>query len=570
MTIKGVNIEIRYMSVYKDMGGMHMRRIIKLLGYVKVYRWTLIGVVLCTAFAMGESFFRPIIIQAITDEGMLRRNYEVIFGLSLLLVGLAILGQVLEIVQNKILLGMKKNILQKLTTESFDRLLHLKKEYFEERNGAEIINQLNTDIGCVGILLDQGFISMFLYCFRVITGIVGLLYLNWKMAICILACIPLKVILLQKISTKKEKMTTQSIDKNQKLHAWMSDRITGIQEIKVFNRYQKELQEFSKQNGEYLEYERRLDMLDTYNRSSESVIQSIMTVIFYMLGGYFVCKDKMSVGSVLAFITYSGNVTGPITILISIRLIIAQIKPSFKRLYEFWQIEPEKTEGDRLETFFEELCIENLCFGYGKRRVLKNISFTIYPGEKVALVGANGSGKSTLLQLMLGLYLPQKGEIYVNDQTISNLNIEEYRTLFSTVSQAPHLFQETVRENLDPYKRYTDKKILEYFSKFNMDDVYEHLPYGLDTVVGVSASNLSGGEKQKLALLRAVLENTPILILDECTSNYDRESEEWLFSEGLSLLRDRSVIFVTHQPQYLQYFDKVYALKAGKLEGYVI
>ena len=150
------------------------------------------------------------------------------------------------------------------------------------------------------------------------------------------------------------------------------------------------------------------------------------------------------------------------------------------------------------------------------------------------------------------------------------MNIEEYRTLFSTVSQAPHLFQETVRENLDPYKRYTDKKILEYFSKFNMDDVYEHLPYGLDTVVGVSASNLSGGEKQKLALLRAVLENTPILILDECTSNYDRESEEWLFSEGLSLLRDRSVIFVTHQPQYLQYFDKVYALKAGKLEGYVI
>ncbi len=519
---------------------------------------------LCSLLSMSEAFFRPLIVQRITDKGMLQGNYSAILIFSILLIGMIFGVQGLEIVQNQQLLKIKNDVMHRLYVEAFEKMLRLKIGYFAEKNSAEIINQLNTDISCAGILLDKGVIYMFNYVLRIVSGFVGLFYLNGQMALCIIACIPVKLALLHLFSKKKEGMTAAFIEKSRSFDAWTSDKIMGIREIKLLNRYKREKQIYAGLKGDLLEQERKLDLLGMCSNSAETLIQGMMTAVYYLIGGYYVCTGRMSVGSVLAFISYSGNVTGPISMIMNMKMLFAQIKPSFMRMQEFFDLEEEKSLGAAMSSA-EELEADRISFSYGERAILREASFRVKRGERIAVVGENGSGKSTMLNLLLRFYEPKAGEIRVDGKKAESLDLTRYRQLFAVVTQFPYLFQETVRENLDNGRGYSDEEIREAFFTLHMEELYRRLPEGLDTVIGVNAANLSGGEKQKLALIRAWLQDAPILILDEATSNYDQESEEWLFAKGLELFRDRMVILVTHQPQYLGYCDRVYRLENGSV-----
>lgn len=554
------------------MKGIRMKKITKQIWlYVKPYKKELFFIFLCCILCMIEAFFQPLVVQRITDQGMIQKNFEVLVFFSILLILMIFGVQVLEILQSRLLLKVKNGTVLKLHEKAFSKILRLKISYFGEQNSAEIINQLNTDISCVGILMNRGFLSLFNYVFRIFSGFVGLFYINWQMALCIIACIPVKVILLQIFSRKKEKITALSIEKNRKFYSWMSDRIMGIREVKLFDRYEKETEQFFTKKAELLEWERKSEMLDLGNSASETILQGVMTGIFYLIGGYFVCSGEMSLGSVLAFTSYSANVTGPISMLMNIKMIIAQIRPSFTRLSEFFELEEEQSEQQRKigeeQNFIspEVLQLDQICFAYGEKKILDHVSLYVKKGERIAIVGENGSGKSTLLNLLLRFYEPQEGRILIDNQDAAQIDLQQYRAFFSVVTQFPYLFQETVRENIDCHGRHEEEELKKLMETLEMKELYKRLPKGFDTVIGVSGANLSGGEKQKLALMRAILKNSPVLILDEATSNFDHESEQWLFERGLELFQDKMVILVTHQPQYLKRCDRVYRLENGCL-----
>lgn len=533
--------------------------------FVKPHKSAIVIIVICCCLGMTAAFFQPLVVQNLTDKGMLQLNYHSILIYSFALIGIILGQQVLEIIQSQALVKLKKCVIKNLHTVAFGKMMRLKLSYFTVNNSAEIINQLNTDISCVGILLDKGFIYMFNYAFRIITGLVGLFYINWQMALCIIVCIPLKLILLRVFSVKTERVTTKAILKNKKFHSWMADRVMGIKEIKLFGRYEQEIKYFNEIKTEILEYDRTLDLLSVANNSAEALIEGIMTAIYYLIGGYFVCRGNMSVGSVLAFISYSGNVTGPITMLMNIKMLVAQIRPSFVRLQEFFDLEEEKIDGTYVDKP-KEIEIEELGFHYGERCILKKASMKMSIGQRIAVVGENGCGKSTLLHLLLRLYEPESGKILIDGIDSSLIDLKIYRSFFSVVTQTPYLFQESIRKNVDFLGEYTEKEIVDTFDNMGMADLISHFPEGLETMIGVEGANLSGGEKQKIAIVRAVLKNAPILILDEGTTGFDQDSERWLFTKGLDLFRDKLVIFVTHQWKYLGFFDKIYQLENGKVK----
>ncbi|MEY8391114.1 ABC transporter ATP-binding protein [Lachnospiraceae bacterium 45-W7] len=538
------------------------KTVFRVLEILQPYKINIAFILLCSMLGMAGSFFQPLVIQNLTDQGILGQNYHLVLTFSVILISIILFQQMIEIIQNSMLMKLKKETLHQLHLNAFHKLLNLKISYFTSNNNAQIINQLNTDINCASIILDQGFFHMFLYVLKIFTGLAGLFYINWKMALCIIIFIPIKFLILLFFSNHKEKITDDSIQASRSFHSWMADRISGIREIKLLNRYENECLQFSKRKIELLEYEKKSDIIDMANSSAETIIHGILTAVYYILGGYYACKGEMSLGSVLAFISYSGNVTTPISMVMNIKMILAQIKPSFQRLEQFFDLEEEPCHDSEITVDQpEKICIENLSFGYEERKILKNISLTAQKGECIAIIGENGSGKSTLIQVLLKLYLLDGGKILLNGQDTEKINLKEYRSFFSVVTQSPYLFQETIRENIDPFHEYTDKEILEVLHWMKMDTLLHHFPQGLDTVIGVEGTNLSGGERQKIAFLRAVLRKTPILIFDESTSNFDKESEEWLFSEGLKQFKDKIVIFVTHRTEYLKYFDKVYQIK---------
>lgn len=514
---------------------------------------------------MVESFFHPLVVQKLTDNGLVQKNYRAICTYACILIALIIAVQALEALQDWLLLRVRNDVLHKLHVQAFQKILRLKMDQFAKQNSTEIINQLNMDIESAGMLLDKGILYMFTYTLRIISGFIGLFYINWKMAFCILACIPVKFLLLQILSRKKEHFFQDYIKRNQSFYAWMSDRITGIREVKLQNRYETEEQCFSRYKKELLHQQQKISFLDICNMTVETGIQGIMTGIYYLLGGFFVCNGSMSMGSVLAFISYSGNVTGPISMLMNIKMIIAQIRPSFRRLEEFWSLETEPQKGEILQQEFHSMELSKVCFGYDGKRVLRDVSMKLYCGQKIAVIGENGSGKSTLIQILLRFFQPDSGKIFINGQEAEDIVLTEYRSLFSVVSQFPYLFQETIRKNLDYEGKYGEEELKAAFSVAGMEELLTHFPDGLDTIVGVDSTNLSGGEKQKLAFLRALLHPAPIFIFDECTSNLDRESEKWFFTKGLEMLGDRLVILITHQLEYTKKCDKIYKIENGRI-----
>ncbi|MDC7290399.1 ABC transporter ATP-binding protein/permease [Blautia schinkii] len=540
--------------------------LIKIWSVLKPYKVKFALIIACSVLSMLMSFFQPLITRNITDKGLLKLDYRVIAISTMLLIFTILCIQILEIAQSRNLLSLKIKLQHELHKDGFEKLLRLKIDYFINRNSAGIINELNTDINCTSILVDKGIIHIFNYVLRVITGLAGLFYINWKMALCIIICIPVKIYFIYLFSDKKEKLTDKYIKENQIFNSWMADRIAGIKEIKLLNRNFKEISAFSFKKKDILECERKLDMIELYNNSIGTIIEGIVIAIFYFIGGYFVCREKITLGSLLAFISYSGNVTGPITILINIKMIVAQVRPSFSRLQEFFNLEEEKNSPISSVMPPNKILIDRVDFRYNQRKILSDVSFEMKKGEKIAIIGENGSGKSTLLHLLLRLYEPESGKILVDGIDATEIDLAIYRSFFSVVTQSPYLFQETIRENVDSFGNYSEQEILETFSLLGMTELLKHLSDGINTKIGVESANLSGGEKQKIAIIRAVLKKSPILILDEGTANFDQESEEWLFSEGLKLFKDKIVLLITHQLQYLNKFDKVYELKDGNLD----
>lgn len=543
-----------------------MKYVLKqILQIMKKHTVALIVMLGACMLCMVESFFHPLVVQKLTDSGLIQKNYRAICTYACILIALIIAVQALEALQDWLLLRVRNDVLHKLHVQAFQKILRLKMDQFTKQNSTEIINQLNMDIESAGMLLDKGILYMFTYTLRIISGFIGLFYINWKMAFCILACIPVKFMLLQILSRKKEHFFQDYIKRNQSFYAWMSDRITGIREVKLQNRYETEEQCFSRYKKELLHQQQKISFLDICNMTVETGIQGIMTGIYYLLGGFFVCNGSMSMGSVLAFISYSGNVTGPISMLMNIKMIISQIRPSFRRLEEFWRLETEPQKGENFQQEFHSLELRKVCFGYDGKRVLRDVSMKLYRGQRIAIIGENGSGKSTLIQILLRFFQPDSGMIVINGQEAEDIVLTEYRSLFSVVSQFPYLFQETIRKNLDYEGKYGEEELKAVFSVAGMEELLTHFPDGLDTLVGVDSTNLSGGEKQKLAFLRAMLHPAPIFIFDECTSNLDRESEEWFFTKGLEMLGDRLVILITHQLEYTKKCDKIYEIKNGRI-----
>ena len=233
---------------------------------------------------------------------------------------------------------------------------------------------------------------------------------------------------------------------------------------------------------------------------------------------------QLSVGSVFAFITYSSYVTGPISAILNIGYLLSGIIPSTKRYYAFMDLEKETDNGETADLCLDDLKLEQVSCAYEKEKyVLKDVDILFAKGSKTAIVGRNGSGKTTIINLLTRMYEPISGKIMLGTEDISELPLPEYRNMVSAVSQQIYLFNDTIRNNICLYKQVDDVIVEEACKDSGLEDFIKEV--SLDYVVGQNGAMLSGGQKQKIALARALIHDKPIVIFDEATSNTDAYSE---------------------------------------------
>jgi ABC-type bacteriocin/lantibiotic exporter with double-glycine peptidase domain len=250
----------------------------------------------------------------------------------------------------------------------------------------------------------------------------------------------------------------------------------------------------------------------------------------------------------------------------NLRYFFSSIKPSVERMCDFFELEEELSGNDIIENNeFKNLTLENVTYAYGENRVIKNLNLKIDRGDKIAIVGQNGVGKTTLIQLLLGFIRPEDGNICINGKEIGNIRLNDYRELFSIVSQNVYMFKDSVIHNLDLKNECDLDEIMLACKRNGVDDVICNLPTGYHSLLEENGANLSGGERQKLALIRAVLKKGEILIMDEPTSQYDAVSADTFMDRIINEYKEKTMIIITHDNRVLDKVDKIYTLEKGRL-----
>lgn len=538
----------------------------KLLALLKDYIKIISIIFGCLLISTVLNLCVPLLSRRIMDDGFIGGNKELLIKLVLCSLMVYLVISVIDIIKEKNRINISAKIQYSLSEQAFSHLMKMKASYFNNKNYAEILNNINVDIGNMTSIADEGVFFVVTQAFSMTGGVIGLFILNWRMTILVLLFIPIKYVVMKKFAKQRKKVMDDFINDSQKYARWFGDTIGGVREVKLFGILNYKHAEFSQKQSKVVERQKKLNILSQWNNIIDTTLVQILVTVIYIIGANLVFKFQLSVGSVFAFITYSAYVTGPISAILNIGYLLSGIIPSTKRYYEFMNLQEETDKGKLIKPEFGNLKLEEVFFSYEKDKpILTDVNIEIPKGSKTVLIGKNGSGKSTIINLLTRMYEPTAGQIKLKGVNIFEITLESYRNMISVVSQQIYLFNDTIRNNICIYKKVSDEVIETACKDSGLEDFLKEV--SLDYVVGQNGAMLSGGQKQKIALARALVHDKPIIIFDEVTSNTDVYSEHQINGLLHTRLKEKTVIIITHKQEILQDVDQIVMLKDGAVVG---
>ena len=538
----------------------------KLLALLKDYTKIISIISGCLLISTVLNLCVPLLSRRIMDDGFIGGNKELLIKLVLCSLMVYLVISVIDIIKEKNRINISAKIQYSLSEQAFSHLMKMKASYFNNKNYAEILNNINVDIGNMTSIADEGVFFVVTQAFSMTGGVIGLFILNWRMTILVLLFIPIKYVVMKKFAKQRKKVMDDFINDSQKYARWFGDTIGGVREVKLFGILNYKHAEFSQKQSKVVERQKKLNILSQWNNIIDTTLVQILVTVIYIIGANLVFKFQLSVGSVFAFITYSAYVTGPISAILNIGYLLSGIIPSTKRYYEFMNLQEETDKGKLIKPEFGYLKLEEVFFSYETDKpILTDVNIEIPKGSKTVLIGKNGSGKSTIINLLTRMYEPTAGQIKLKGVNIFEITLESYRNMISVVSQQIYLFNDTIRNNICIYKKVSDEVIETACKDSGLEDFLKEV--SLDYVVGQNGAMLSGGQKQKIALARALVHDKPIIIFDEVTSNTDVYSEHQINGLLHTRLKEKTVIIITHKQEILQDVDQIVMLKDGAVVG---
>ena len=536
-----------------------VRRLLLLLGK---YKKTIVVIVGCLLVSTGLNLCVPLISRRIMDDGFIGGNKKLLIELVLVSMVIYTINSLIDLIKEKKRVDISAKIQYFLSEQSFSHLMKLRVNYFNNTNYAETLNNINMDINQMTSVADSSVFFVITQAFSMTGGIIGLFIIDFRMTILVLLFIPIKCVVMKYFAKKQKQIMDEFIKKNQKYAKWFGDTVGGVRKVKLFNILDRKHEEFDQNQKDIIEKQKQMNMLGQWNTITDSLMVQFLSTLLYILGANLVFDLQLSVGSVFAFITYSSYVTGPISAILNIGYLLSGIIPSTKRYYAFMDLEEETDNGETAALCPDDLKLQQVSFAYEKEKyVLKDVDILFAKGSKTAIIGRNGSGKTTIINLLTRMYEPTSGKIMLGTEDISELPLPEYRNMVSVVSQQIYLFNDTIRNNICLYKRVDDVIVEEACKDSGLEDFIKEV--SLDYVVGQNGAMLSGGQKQKIALARALIHDKPIVIFDEATSNTDAYSEQQINGLLDTKLKEKTVIVITHKKEILNKVDQIVVLKEG-------
>lgn len=515
----------------------------------------------------------PYLVKVLIDSGVRTGKFGIVSLISALLLLCTIVAGLARGVMDYIHEWVSANFITALRAELFLKVLKQPVSFFSSVKTGDILSRLRSDTTAVYSVLVNTLIGALGELIQILGTVGFLLYLNWRLALVALSFIPLLHLTFIRYGRPLRRMALAIRDKDVSLLDFLQERINNVQLVKLYHGEQCELNRHAKLSAELISI-----ILASVKARFVSIfligfLTSAAGILVLWYGGYTVLHGGLSVGALFAFYLYTAKLYGPLQSLTNRTVEIYSSLASVQRIAEFLDLRPSIIEVAQPKALqgpvIGHLTFRNVAFRYGpsSNPVLSKLNMTIYPGQKLALVGASGAGKTTLINLVARLYDVEDGSIELDGIDIRDLKFQELYNSIAVVPQETFLFDATIEENIRYGKEgATLDEIMEAARMVQLHDFITALPDGYDTVIGPRGSLLSGGQRQRLALARVVLKNAPIWLLDEFTTALDSHSELAVQESLHPLLSQKTSIIIAHRHSTIKVADVVAVLDDGVIK----
>nr|MBP3680886.1 ABC transporter ATP-binding protein [Clostridia bacterium] len=547
-----------------------IKRIKKMIKpYVKTIVFVTIIAIIIDVLALAKPYLVRILIDEFLEKGINKNGVVTTSIISYVYILMVCLENFLDYFNRSKTNIIGESVVFDLRNKLYEYMENANAKFHDKVPSGTLFVRIISDTEDVFALFSD-VITTFIKDIFVILGLLGVMvYISYKLAMVSIIIIPL-IIISSLILTKLLNKTYSKVKNiRTKLNIFFAESIYGIKLIKIFNRQKEKKRECENITNDFRKAIKPIGFLQGALPAIMTIIENlgISIVIWGIINNYI--KETLDVGIIYMFITYLKSLFDPINRIIENVEIVEEAVTSIDKIYEILEAEEfvENFEGGkRLKEIKGKIEFRNVWFAYEKDNwILKNVSFTIEPGQSVALVGKTGSGKTTITNLINKFYTIQKGEILIDGVNINDINLSDLRRNIGTILQEPFIYAKSIKENIKLFNDMDDKEIRKALELSSASKFINSLENGINEVAQEQGNSFSAGEKQLLAFARIFALNPSIFILDEATANIDTTTEQLIQESVDKLSADKTSIFIAHRLATIVNVDKIIVLNKGRI-----
>lgn len=559
----------------KDFGGTMKT----LISYLRPHG---IAVSVVFLFAIASTFFSivsPTILGDATDEvvkGLMSPagiDFSALLDILILLIILYALSFLFSTIQGYIMAGVSQKVTYELRRAMSEKMDRLPLKYFDSKTHGEIQSRVVNDIETVNQTLSQSLTQIITSITMIVGILIMMIRINLLMTVTALIVLPLSMLVIRLIIGKTQRHFKAQQKYLGEVNSHVEEMYTGHTIVKAFNREEASEEVFDEYNEKLYESAWKSQFLSGLMMPLTNFIGNLAYVAVCILGGHLALNGSITIGNIQAFIQYVRSFNQPVSQVANVANLLQSTAAAAERVFELLDEEEEvsdqKADGTPAlsrENLRGSVGFEHVGFGYEEELVIKDFNFQVQPGQRVAIVGPTGAGKTTIVKLLLRFYELNQGRITVDGNDIRDYSRKELRSMFGMVLQDTWLFNGTVRDNIRYGKMdATDEEVVEAAKAAHIHHFIMTQPKGYDMEINEEADNISQGQKQLLTIARAILADTPIMILDEATSSVDTRTEALIQQAMANLMKDRTSFIIAHRLSTIRDADWILVMNHGDI-----
>ena len=494
-----------------------------------------------------------------------------LIGIVFILAGVRVFGMAASAIRGYMMAWVGQNVTRRLQNETYEHLNALSIDFFHDRDTGNLMSRITHDVSRLRDFIANGLQEIVGDSFTIIFMCAIMFSINWQLALWTLIPIPCLIFFTIFFGKLMGKVYHVLWKRYANISTILASTIPGVRVVKAFARERYEISRFNESTYQVFTGEMNAARLGSLYRPIMEFIAYSGAIIIWLVGGWQIFQGAESLGTLIMFQGYMMQFFGPVRTLCQMNERFIRAGTSAERVFEIMDTPPsvaDKNDAVALRDIRGAVEFRDVYFSYdNEKNALDGVSFTVEPGEMIGLVGHSGAGKSTLINLITRFYDPNDGKIVIDGYDSRDIQVKALRQQIGVVLQDPFLFQGTIAENIGYSKPGASRKeIIAAARAANAHDFIVKFPDGYDTMVGERGARVSGGERQRISIARAILKNPRILILDEATSSVDTETESKIQEALERLIQGRTVFAIAHRLSTLKYANRLVVLKEGEVD----